>query len=592
MIALQDFTLRIKDRVFMNHIRYSFPEHGAVCIYGPSGCGKTTFIRAVVGQFTDYEGKLWLKDRNSIFYAAAEHSLFLNNTVEDNLRFISADSAKLQYYKKRYRLNSIWNVCLKHCSLGEKQRVLLCMAFLSEKKLILLDETISNLDSKVLSLIKEDISSLKNQVLWIIVSHHVDSIREICDIVIPFQDFPSNEPIIYPQEEVKRVNCYNKIHIKTKESLWKTICFMLINAVFLVSLMIFIRLGSTSKEQAEKTIIRLDTTSVCVSEIEADYYRDSYFYGIVNTFEINCLIMDYFYPNCKKTDVEDNSVFLPIGLFNAYKDKETYSFLGHDLKIQGFYDNRRFDYNSLDTGDFLKLTYGIIINEATYYRTIFETFGIYLADKRIVLKKAEQDLQKDECLLFYDSISTLDFMISDKSYTLTSVGEFTKQGIDYDTLFFNIAFISEELFEELCKEYQSITVPINYNKHGYAITTAENYDFIYEELSRGNEYIYFNNKDIFYRAENSYASFKVMFISLAVISGCLSICLYCYLYRYLWVNNKEELLVMKNYFIRDDKRRLFRFTRIDLKMGIILILSGILFLCLYSQIKYAWVILL
>lgn len=262
MITLQDFTLRINDRVFMNHIRYSFPEHGAVCIYGPSGCGKTTFIRAVVGQFTDYEGKLWLKDRNSIFYAAAEHSLFLNNTVEDNLRFISADSAKLQYYKKRYRLNSIWNVCLKHCSLGEKQRVLLCMAFLSEKKLILLDETISNLDSKVLSLIKEDISSLKNQVLWIIVSHHVDSIREICDIVIPFQDFPSNEPIIYPQEEAKKVNCYNKIHIKTKESLWKTICFMLINAVFLVSLMIFIRLGSTSKEQAEKTIIRLDTTSV------------------------------------------------------------------------------------------------------------------------------------------------------------------------------------------------------------------------------------------------------------------------------------------------------------------------------------------
>ena len=92
MITLQDFTLRINDRVFMNHIRYSFPEHGAVCIYGPSGCGKTTFIRAVAGQFTDYEGKLWLKDRNSIFYAAAEHSLFLNNTIED-----TAYSCRLDY---------------------------------------------------------------------------------------------------------------------------------------------------------------------------------------------------------------------------------------------------------------------------------------------------------------------------------------------------------------------------------------------------------------------------------------------------------------------------------------------------------------
>lgn len=115
-----------------------------LCVLGASGVGKTTLLNILAG-LTDCVGeKEGIPD--SVGYIFQEPRLLPNLTVKQNLFYTGANAERIEETLQAVHL--LAKVDKKPASLsgGEKQRLAIARAFLSDAELLLLDEPFSSLD--------------------------------------------------------------------------------------------------------------------------------------------------------------------------------------------------------------------------------------------------------------------------------------------------------------------------------------------------------------------------------------------------------------------------------------------------------------
>ncbi len=133
-----------ENKVF-EHFSLEIQEGEILCILGESGCGKTTLLNILAG-LTDYEGRI--EDApEKIGYIFQEPRLLPNLTVEGNLRYAGGRVELIETILQKTELFSFKDKHPKELSGGEKQRVSIARAFLSEAPVLLLDEPFSSLDT-------------------------------------------------------------------------------------------------------------------------------------------------------------------------------------------------------------------------------------------------------------------------------------------------------------------------------------------------------------------------------------------------------------------------------------------------------------
>ncbi|SHH60952.1 molybdenum ABC transporter ATP-binding protein [Cognatishimia maritima] len=142
-------------------------ERGVTAIFGASGAGKTTVINAVAGLHRPDQGTITLD--NDTFFAAdrginvpvadrrlgyvfQDHRLFPNMTVAQNLSFAKKARGLRQDGQHHSAVLEILGIAPllgrypTDLSGGEKQRVAIGRALLSQPKVLLLDEPLASLD--------------------------------------------------------------------------------------------------------------------------------------------------------------------------------------------------------------------------------------------------------------------------------------------------------------------------------------------------------------------------------------------------------------------------------------------------------------
>ncbi|MGD9076002.1 MAG: LPS export ABC transporter ATP-binding protein, partial [Desulfobacteraceae bacterium] len=163
-----------------------------VGLLGPNGAGKTTTFYMIIGFTRPNGGKvyldgediteapMYLRARKGINYLAQEPSVFRKLTVEENLFAIMENiNISSRHIKKRaMKLLSELNISQlakqKASSLsgGERRRLEISRALVTEPRFMLLDEPFAGIDPLALNDIKEIIRQLKDRGIGIIISDH------------------------------------------------------------------------------------------------------------------------------------------------------------------------------------------------------------------------------------------------------------------------------------------------------------------------------------------------------------------------------------------------------------------------------------
>ena len=179
-IEIQNLFKRFKDVVAINRIQLEVNKGEMLTLLGPSGCGKTTTLRCVAGLEKPEEGDIIIDGQPMLsqgFVPPAKRGIgmvFQNYAVWPHMKVFSniVYGLKLQKIPKpKIReqaqqvlelvgLAGLENRYPAQLSGGQQQRVALARALVTNPKVLLLDEPLSNLDAKLREELRFEIKSL------------------------------------------------------------------------------------------------------------------------------------------------------------------------------------------------------------------------------------------------------------------------------------------------------------------------------------------------------------------------------------------------------------------------------------------------
>jgi putative spermidine/putrescine transport system ATP-binding protein len=172
----------------------------SVALLGPSGCGKTTTLRMVAGLVAPSTGQITLAGRDltglpayrrNMGYVFQSYALFPHMDVAANVGFGLDERGVARAERDRkvaqtlelVRLGGLGGRRPRELSGGQQQRVALARALVISPDVLLLDESLSNLDAKLRDAMRIEIRDLQRSlaITTLFVTHDQTEALTLCD---------------------------------------------------------------------------------------------------------------------------------------------------------------------------------------------------------------------------------------------------------------------------------------------------------------------------------------------------------------------------------------------------------------------------
>ena len=188
-ISFNDVSLVKGERRILKHIELMFQPNKKYLIIGRNGSGKSTLLRLLKGYDSDYSGKILVDGKEmqnydseelskKIIYINEQVSLFCD-TVKNNITMhkdYSGESVQnaTQRAGLMVNLDRVISDGEVNLSSGERRRIELARAYLSNAPVLIFDEAISTLDIQTAYGIEKTMLEMENRTV-IFVSHNFSS---------------------------------------------------------------------------------------------------------------------------------------------------------------------------------------------------------------------------------------------------------------------------------------------------------------------------------------------------------------------------------------------------------------------------------
>lgn len=207
LLRLNKISVYFDKRKILEDLNFSLNQGEILGLLGPNGVGKSTIFNIIIGLLKPNFGTIFIDKRDvtedpifertkkyKIGYVPQHGGYFHDLTLRENLKAISEiviEDRKLRDEKinlliSRFELESLQNIKAEFLSGGQKKKLVISLALLSDPKILLLDEPFAALDIMTIKSLQQIIFDLQtnNNISIILCDHQARDLLSCVDLAI------------------------------------------------------------------------------------------------------------------------------------------------------------------------------------------------------------------------------------------------------------------------------------------------------------------------------------------------------------------------------------------------------------------------
>ncbi len=287
----------------VDDVSLKLPSNGLVSIVGKSGCGKSTLLNLLIGIEKISKGEILFKNKRINKFSKKQFSRYRLESVSmvyqhynllNDLSVIENVELPLLIQGKRkakdearrllteFHLEQFQNSKVSELSGGEKQRIAILRALITNPEVILCDEPTGALDEANSELVMKELHRISKEKLVLLVSHNMELVNKYSDRIITLKDGKvisdeSHHEVFEVDKKCEKRSKYKESWIKLfvrslfKRNLFKIIFSFL--SLLIGFLAIFIGVGFINgSEISQKEAIEHNLSIGYATVSETSYY--------------------------------------------------------------------------------------------------------------------------------------------------------------------------------------------------------------------------------------------------------------------------------------------------------------------------------
>jgi lipopolysaccharide export system ATP-binding protein len=200
LLETKGLVKRYSGRAVVEHVSMRVNQGEIVGLLGRNGAGKTTSFRMIIGMITPNEGQvifdgvdvtdmpMYRRARRGMGYLSQEPSIFQRLSVRDNLLAIletmdltrEARRRRADQLLEQFGLSHVTDHEARTLSGGERRKLEIARALITNPTMILLDEPFSGVDPIAVEDLQREIRGLKDGGISILLTDH--NVRETLSV--------------------------------------------------------------------------------------------------------------------------------------------------------------------------------------------------------------------------------------------------------------------------------------------------------------------------------------------------------------------------------------------------------------------------
>lgn len=198
------------DKIVIHDFNADVKEGQKVAIVGPTGAGKTTMVKLLMRFYDTNSGRICIdghdvrdfnrSDLRSNIGMVLQDTWLFNGTIMENIRYGRLDAtddeviaaAKAAHAdsfirQQEHGYQTVLNEETSNISQGQKQLLTIARAILADKKILILDEATSSVDTRTEIQIQKAMDNLMKGRTSFVIAHRLSTIRD-ADLILVMKD--------------------------------------------------------------------------------------------------------------------------------------------------------------------------------------------------------------------------------------------------------------------------------------------------------------------------------------------------------------------------------------------------------------------